>query len=59
MQHGQHADGAADPARIAREIDDRGGGGPDQRAITVDLLPAQRVAQLLRHGDGDVEVGNR
>ena len=38
MQHGQYADGATDPARIAREIDDRGGGGLDQPAIAVDLM---------------------
>ena len=42
MQHGEDADGAADPARIAGQHDDRRGGGLDQRAVAVDLMPAQR-----------------
>jgi hypothetical protein len=41
VRHGQHADRAADPARIASEFDDRLGGGLDQRAVAVDLMPAQ------------------
>src|SRR5215472_12784399 len=59
MQNGEDADGAADPARIAGQHDDRRGGGLDQRAVAVDLMPAQRGPQLLGHGDGDVEIGNR
>ena len=59
VQHGEHADGAADPARIAGQRDDRLGGGLHQRAVAVDLMPAQRGPQFLGHGDGDVEIGNR
>jgi hypothetical protein len=59
MQHGEHADGAADPAWIAGQHDDRRGGGLHQRAVAVDLMPAQRGPQFLGHGDGDVEIGNR
>ena len=40
MQHGEHADGAADPARIAGQHDDRLGGGLDQGAVAVVLMPA-------------------
>ena len=66
VQHGEHADGAPtgqarglkahDPARIAGQHDDRLGGGLDQRAVAVDLMPAQRGPQFLGHGDGDVEI---
>jgi hypothetical protein len=59
VQHGQYADGAADPAWIAAQIDDRLGGGLHQRAVAVDLMPAQGGAQFLGHGDGDVEMVNR
>ena len=59
MQYGEDADGAADPARIAGQHDDRRGGGLDQRAVAVDLMPAQRGPQFLGHGDGNVEIGNR
>ena len=57
VQHGEHADRAADLARIAGQLDDRLGGGLHQRAIAVALMAAQGGAQLLGHGDGDVEVG--
>ena len=59
MQHGEHAGGAAEPARIARQIDDRAGGELDQRAIAGLLMAAQGGPQLLGHGDGDVEVRHR
>ena len=59
VQYGEHANGAADPARIAGQHDDRLGGGLHQRAVAVDLMPAQRGPQFLGHGDGDVEIGNR
>jgi hypothetical protein len=59
MQHGEHADGAADPAPITGQHDDRLGGDLHQRAVAVDLMPAQGGPQVLGHGDGDVEIGNR
>ena len=59
VQHSEHTDGAADPARIAGQHDDRLGGGLHQRAVAVDLMPAQRAPQFLGYGDGDVEIGNR
>src|SRR3977135_467595 len=59
VQYGEHANGAADPARIAGQHDDRLGGGLHQRAVAVGLMPAQRGPQFLGHGDGDVEIGNR
>jgi len=59
MEHGEHAGGAAEPARIARQIDDRAGGELDQRAIAGLLMAAQNGPQLLGHGDGDVEVRHR
>ena len=59
VQHSQHADRAADPARIAAEIDDRRGGGLHQGAIAIDLMTAQGGPQFLGHGNGDVEIANR
>ena len=59
VQHGQHADRAADPARVAGQIDDRPGGGFHQRAVAGALMLAQGAAQFLGHSDGDVEMGNR
>ena len=47
MQDGQHADGAAEPAWIAGQRNDRLGGGLDQRAVAVDLMPAQGGPQSL------------
>jgi len=59
VQDGEDADGAADPARITGQGDDRLGGGLHQRAVAVDLMPAQGVPQFPGHGEGDVEIGNR
>ena len=59
MQHGEHAGRAADPARIARQIDDRAGRGLHEGAVAIDLMAPQDGAQLLGHGDGDVEVRHR
>ena len=47
VQHSEHTDGAADPARIAGQHDDRLDGGLDQRAVAVDPMPAQRAPQFL------------
>ena len=44
MQHGQHADGATDPARIAGQHDDRLGGGLHQSAVAVFDTGAARPA---------------
>ena len=57
MEHGQHADGAADEAAIAGELDDRLGGGLDQCAVPITLVRAQRRTQLLGHGNDHVEIG--
>jgi len=59
VQHGEDADGAADPTRVAAQIDDRRGGGLHQRAIAGQLVAAQDGAEFLRHCEGDVEIGNR
>ena len=44
VQHSEHTDGAADPARIAGQHDDRLGGGLHQRAVAVDDAGAARPA---------------
>ena len=59
LHHGQHADRTADQARLAGQVDDRPGGGFHQRAVAVELMPAQGAAQFFGHGDSDVEIGNR
>jgi hypothetical protein len=58
VQHGEHADGAADVPRIAGQFDDRSGTGLHQHAIAVTLVGAQHLAQFGRHSDSDVEVRN-
>jgi hypothetical protein len=59
VQDGQHADRAANMAGVAGQLDDRLARRRHQRAIAVALMTAQGGAQLLGHGDGDVEVGAR
>jgi hypothetical protein len=59
VQHGEHADGAADVPRIAGQFDDRSGTGLHQHAIAVTLVGAQHLAQFGRHSDSDVEVRHR
>ena len=59
VQHREHRHGAADVARVARELDDRRGAGLHQHAIARALMGAQHRAQFSRDGDGDVEVGHR
>ena len=56
VQDGEHADGAADVARVAGEFDDRLGGGLHQDGVAVALVGAQHLAEVFGHGDGDVEV---
>lgn len=58
VEHGQYADRAANPERVAGQVDDRAGGGLHQCTVAVDLMPAQDGAQFFGHGDGDVEIGN-
>jgi len=59
VEDGEHADGAADEAPVARQLDDGVGRGLHQQGIAVALVGAQQRSQLLRHGDGDVEVIGR
>ena len=46
-------------ASVAGKLDDGVGGGLHQQGVAVTLVGAQRVAQLLGHGDGDVEIARR
>ena len=57
VQHGHHANRAADVTSIAGEFDDALGSGPHQCGVAIALVRTQHIAQLLRHGDRDVEVG--
>ena len=53
MEHGEYADGPADPARIAGQHDDRRGGGLHKRAVAVDLGEPDlfsKSAQSYRRG---------
>jgi hypothetical protein len=50
VQDGEHADGAADVARVAGEFDDRLGRGLHQQGVTVPLIGVQHLAQLLGYG---------
>ena len=59
VQDGEHADRRADMASVAGEFDDGFGGGLHQKGIAVTLVGAQRVAKLLRYGDGYMEVAAR
>jgi hypothetical protein len=56
---GHHANGAAGAAAIAGQLDDGLGRRLHEHGVAVMLIGAQHVAQLLRHRDGDVEVGAR
>src|SRR5258705_5438585 len=57
VENGEHADGAPDEAAIAGELNDRFGDGLEQHTVAVTLVCAQRLAELLGHGDDDVKVG--
>ena len=59
MENGQHADGAAKPACITAEIDDRLGRGVHQRAIAQTLPSSYDGVEFLGQGDGDMEIRNR
>jgi hypothetical protein len=59
MKNRKHADGAADKAGVAGELDDSLGGSLHQQGIAVALVGAQERTQLGRDGDGDVEIRDR
>ena len=59
VQDGEHADRRPDMARIAGEFDDGLPGGLHQQGVAVTLVGAQRVAEFLGHGHGDVEIARR
>src|ERR1700760_2284502 len=59
VKQAKYANGAANVAWITSEFDDGVGGGLHQCGITVALMAAQHLAQLSRHGGGDVEVWHR
>src|SRR5271157_470839 len=46
-------------AAVAGEFDDGLGRGLHQQGVAVTLVGAQEVAELLRHGDNDMEVAGR
>ena len=56
VQHGEYAGGAAHIARIAAKLDNSLSRGLHEQRIAGRLVGAQRVAQFLRHGNGDMEV---
>jgi hypothetical protein len=56
VQDGEHADGTADMAPIAGELDDGLGRDLHQHGVAVALVGAQHVPQFLGHSDGDVEI---
>ena len=57
VQNSKDANGRSDEAGIASQLDDRLGRCLDQQRVAIFLVAAQRVPQLLRHGDGDMKVG--
>ena len=59
VQDGEHADRRSDMASVAGEFDDAVRSGLHQEGVAVTLVGAQRVAEFLRHGHGDVEIARR
>ena len=59
VQDGEHADGGADEAGVAGQLDDGLGRCLHQQGVAVTLVGAQQRSQLLRHRDGDVEIIGR
>ena len=59
VQHRHHADGAADVAPIAGQLDNGLCGCFHERGVAVALVGAQHLAQFRRHGNRDMEVGAR
>src|SRR5262249_13944966 len=57
MENSQHAWGGAEEAGVAGNIDDGMCCGLHEEGISVLLVGAQNVAELLGDCDGDVEVG--
>jgi hypothetical protein len=56
VQDGEDADGSADEAGIAGDVDNGVGCGLHQQGIAVALVGTQNGAQFLGHGDGDMEI---
>jgi hypothetical protein len=55
MEHGEYADGPADPARIADQHDDRRGGGLHQRAAPAGTMPLPKILpQIARRAGLDL-----
>ena len=52
VQDGEHADGTADMAPIACELNDGLGCDLHQHGVAVALVGAQHVPQFLGHSDG-------
>jgi hypothetical protein len=59
VQDGEQADRRSDMASVAGELDDSLGGGLHQQGVAVTLVGAQRVAEFLGHGHGDVVIARR
>jgi len=59
VEDSQHADGAANEAAVAGELDDGVGGSLHQQGVAVTLVGSQQRSQLFRHRDGDVEIIGR
>ena len=57
VQHRQDTDGPTDIPRVASQLDDGLCRSLHEQRVAVLLVGAQHLAQLLRHGDGNVEVG--
>jgi len=57
VQNGEDADSRSDVAGIVSQLDDCLSRCLHQQRVAILLIAAQRVSQLLRHGDGDVKVG--
>ena len=59
VQDGEHSDRRSDMASVACEFDDGLRGGLHQQGVAVALVGAQRVAEFLGPGHGDVEIARR
>jgi hypothetical protein len=59
VEDDEDANGAANEAAVASEFDDGLGRGLHQQGVAVTLVGAQEFAELLRHGDNDMEVAGR
>jgi hypothetical protein len=59
VQNGEHVDGRPDMASVASKLEDGLGSGLHQEGVAVTLVGAQRLPELLGHGDGDLEIARR